>query len=93
MKRKLLRIAISVFVPGLVLFGGGLWLASNQLLINFIHSKEDNRVPYEQTQKLADEYVGPKRVWFADKGGHAATRDVDRADYEKRLVDFLNSVR
>ena len=61
--------------------------------IFFIHSKEDKVVPFQRTQELADLYTGPKTVWFADKGNHAAIWDVDPADYEKRLADFLNSVQ
>jgi alpha-beta hydrolase superfamily lysophospholipase len=61
--------------------------------IYFIHSKKDNIVPYQQTQELADSYRGPKTVWFPDKGNHAAIWEVDRADYEKRLSDFLNNVQ
>ncbi len=61
--------------------------------IYFIHSKEDNIAPYQQTQDLADLYAGPKTVWFADKGGHTAIWDADHADYEKRVADFLNRVQ
>lgn len=61
--------------------------------IFFIHSKNDKVVPYQQTQKLADQYTGPKTVWFPDMGDHAAIWDVYHADYEKRLTDFLNSIQ
>jgi alpha-beta hydrolase superfamily lysophospholipase len=60
--------------------------------IYFIHSKMDEIVSYTQTQELADLYAGPKTVWFPEKGGHAAIWDVDHADYEKRLSDFLNGI-
>jgi hypothetical protein len=58
--------------------------------IFFIHGKEDKVVPFRQTQELADRYSGPKTVWLADKGSHAAIWDADPADYEKRLAEFLN---
>jgi fermentation-respiration switch protein FrsA (DUF1100 family) len=61
--------------------------------ILFIHSKEDKVVSYQQTQDLADLYTGPKTVWFPEKGEHAAIWDAGHADYEKRVADFLNSVR
>jgi uncharacterized protein len=61
--------------------------------VYFIHSKVDEVVSYRQTQALADLYAGPKMLWFPDKGGHATIWDVDHADYEKRLVAFLNSVQ
>jgi uncharacterized protein len=60
--------------------------------IFFIHSKEDKVASYKQTQDLADLYPGPKILWFPEKGEHAAIWDVDHADYEKRVADFLNSL-
>jgi uncharacterized protein len=61
--------------------------------IFFIHSKADKIVSYKQTQELVDVYTGPKTVWFAEKGDHAAIWDVDHADYEKRVADFLTSAQ
>src|ERR1700730_1527023 len=61
--------------------------------IYFIHSKMDEIVSYTQTQELADLYAGAKTVWLPEKGSHAAIWDVDHADYETRLSDFLNGVR
>jgi fermentation-respiration switch protein FrsA (DUF1100 family) len=61
--------------------------------IYFIQSKADEVNPYRHTQELADLYAGPKKVWFPDKGNHSAIWDVDHADYEKRLADFLKTVQ
>jgi fermentation-respiration switch protein FrsA (DUF1100 family) len=61
--------------------------------IFFIHSKGDKIVSYKQTQDLVDLYSGPKTLWLADKGSHAAIWDADHAEYEKRVADFLNSVQ
>lgn len=61
--------------------------------ILFIHSKEDKVASYKQTQDLFDLYRGPKTVWFPEKGEHAAIWDADHADYEKRVADFLNSMK
>jgi pimeloyl-ACP methyl ester carboxylesterase len=61
--------------------------------ILFIHSKEDKVVAYPRTQELADMYPGPKTVWFAEKGEHAAIWDVDHSQYEKRVADFLTSMK
>jgi alpha-beta hydrolase superfamily lysophospholipase len=60
--------------------------------IVFIHSKEDEVVSYQHTQHLADLYSGPKRVWLPAKGSHAAIWDSNRAEYEKFVGEFLNSV-
>ena len=59
----------------------------------FIHSKLDQTVSYKQTLDLAALYAGPKLVWLAGVGGHAAIWDVDRAGYERRVASFLNSTR
>ncbi len=61
--------------------------------IFFIHSKADNVVSYLHTQALADLYAGPKSVWFPEEGSHGAIRDVNPATYEKRIADFLGSLR
>jgi dipeptidyl aminopeptidase/acylaminoacyl peptidase len=64
---------------------------ANKTPILFIHSKADQIVSYKQTQELVDVYPGPKTVWFAEQGEHAAIWDVDHAEYEKRVAEFLNS--
>jgi pimeloyl-ACP methyl ester carboxylesterase len=61
--------------------------------IYFIHSKQDEIVPYQQSQRLAASYTGPKTVWWPDRGGHSAIWDADRAAYEARLATFLDSLR
>ena len=45
-------------------------------------------------QKLSPQSIttSPKTVWLPDKGDHAAIWDVDHAEYEKKLADFLKSV-
>jgi uncharacterized protein len=60
--------------------------------IYFIHSKMDEIVSYTQTLELAELYAGPKTVWFPEKGSHAAIWDVGRAEYEKKLSEFLNGI-
>ncbi|TGL60932.1 alpha/beta hydrolase [Leptospira sarikeiensis] len=79
-------------------FDGSLSPASSLPLINsipifFIHSKEDQVVSYTQTKDLADLYQGPKTIWFLEKGEHGSARDIDPAEYERRLTSFLNSVK
>ena len=61
--------------------------------IYFVHSKQDEIVPYEQSRGLAERYAGPKTVWWPDRGGHSAIWDIDRVAYETRLAAFLDSVR
>jgi fermentation-respiration switch protein FrsA (DUF1100 family) len=96
MKRKLIWITIIVFVSVLVLFSGFLWFATGQLLSpSFRGVTKDlsvKVVSYKQTQDLVELYTGPKTVWFPEKGEHSAIWDVDHADYEKRVADFLYSL-
>jgi len=57
--------------------------------ILFVHSRHDEVVSYRQTEELAAAYAGPKTVWLAEKGSHAAIWDADTTGYKKRLSDFL----
>jgi fermentation-respiration switch protein FrsA (DUF1100 family) len=59
----------------------------------FVHSKQDRTVSYKQTLDLAALYNGPKVVWLAEAGDHAAIWDADPAGYEKRVASFLSSTR
>jgi fermentation-respiration switch protein FrsA (DUF1100 family) len=61
--------------------------------ILFIHSKEDKVASYKQTEDLAGLYAGPKVIWISEKGAHAAIWDEDHAEYERRVADFLNSMK
>ena len=61
--------------------------------IFFVHSKEDRIVSYKQTQELYDLYSGPKSVWIADRGEHAAIWNTDHVLYEQRLTNFLNNIK
>jgi pimeloyl-ACP methyl ester carboxylesterase len=61
--------------------------------ILFIQSKKDRIIPFESTEKLATVYRGPKKVWLAEKGDHAAIWNADPALYEQQIAIFLNSVK
>jgi uncharacterized protein len=61
--------------------------------IFFIHSKEDKTISYHQTEDLANLYQGPKTIWLADKGDHSTIWNVDHAEYEKKIADFLSSTQ
>jgi pimeloyl-ACP methyl ester carboxylesterase len=57
--------------------------------ILFIHSRQDEIVPYRQSEELAGRYRGPKTTWWPEHGGHSAIWDRDPAAYEARLTAFL----
>ncbi|MGJ4745860.1 alpha/beta hydrolase [Leptospira sp. SA-E8] len=61
--------------------------------ILFIHSKEDQVVPFQQSQDLADIYKGPKEVWFLEKGEHGSAREIDPDEYERRVTGFLDNLQ
>lgn len=60
--------------------------------ILFIHSKEDQVVPFQQSQDLANIYNGPSEVWLLEKGGHGAARETDPNEYERRVARFLDNL-
>ncbi|GBF39872.1 alpha/beta hydrolase [Leptospira johnsonii] len=61
--------------------------------ILFIHSKEDQVVPFQQSQDLANIYKGPKEVWLLEKGEHGSARDINPSEYERRVAGFLDSLK
>lgn len=66
---------------------------SKSVPILFIHSKEDQVVPFQQTLDLADLYSGPKQVWILEKGEHGSAREIDPDVYERRVEGFLDRLR
>ncbi|TGK39569.1 alpha/beta hydrolase [Leptospira andrefontaineae] len=65
----------------------------NIVPILFIHSKEDQVVPFQQTLDLADLYLGPKQVWILEKGEHGSAREINPKEYEKRVSAFLDGLK
>ena len=65
----------------------------NHIPILFIQSKKDQIIPFESTQKLAIVYHGPKTLWLADEGDHAAVWNAAPSLYERQLTIFLDSVK
>ncbi|PJZ77923.1 alpha/beta hydrolase [Leptospira neocaledonica] len=61
--------------------------------ILFIHGKEDQVVPFRQSQDLANIYNGPSEVWLLEKGEHGAARDKDPSEYERRVAGFLDKLK
>ncbi|PJZ50401.1 alpha/beta hydrolase [Leptospira saintgironsiae] len=60
--------------------------------ILFIHSKEDQVVPFQQSQDLANIYNGPSEVWLLEKGEHGAARETNSKEYERRVTRFLDNL-
>ncbi len=55
----------------------------------FIHSKKDDFILPEMTQKLFDKKRGPKKLFFAVNGTHAQSYNENKEAYEKAVDDFL----
>ncbi|TGM16097.1 alpha/beta hydrolase [Leptospira selangorensis] len=61
--------------------------------ILFIHSKEDQVVPFQQTLDLANLYLGPKQIWILERGEHGTAREINPKEYEKKVSAFLDNLR
>ncbi|TGK09367.1 alpha/beta hydrolase [Leptospira selangorensis] len=61
--------------------------------ILFIHSKEDQVVPFQQTLDLANLYLGPKQIWILERGEHGTAREINPQEYEKKVSAFLDNLR
>lgn len=59
--------------------------------IFFIHSKDDNYAPFEQTKQAADK-VQNKTCWWIDNSSHALHALKHKYEYQKRMLGFLNEV-
>lgn len=57
--------------------------------ILFIHSKPDTFIPYTHSVELYNKKVGPKRKWYPEYGGHAASFNVNPVSYRKKVKQFL----
>ncbi|NRG28605.1 alpha/beta hydrolase [Bacillus circulans] len=55
----------------------------------FIHSKKDDFILPEMTQKLFNKKRGPKKLFFAVNGTHAQSYNENKEAYEKAVDDFL----
>lgn len=54
----------------------------------FIHSKDDNYAPFEQTKALADS-VKHKTCWWIEHSSHALHALKHKHEYRKQLLSFL----
>ena len=68
-------------------------LAGSTIPVFFIHSKADTVANYKQTEDLVKLYHGPTTVWYPDKGEHALAMQAQPNEYQKRIDDFLASIR
>lgn len=55
----------------------------------FIHSKPDLFIPYTHSVDLYNKKRGPKRKWYPEYGGHAASFNVNPVTYRKKVRNFL----
>ncbi len=62
-------------------------LGSRPLFI--IQGGSDDRMPVSEGKRLIDLAVGPKELWVVDEADHIGAKDVDPAEYEKRLLAFF----
>ncbi|XQY90489.1 alpha/beta hydrolase [Metabacillus sp. HB246100] len=55
----------------------------------FIHSKEDDYIPFDMTSMLYEKKKGPKKLFLAEKGAHAMSYAKNREEYSKAIDEFL----
>jgi fermentation-respiration switch protein FrsA (DUF1100 family) len=59
----------------------------------FITSKEDTYIPPSMTQNLYDlKKEGIKKLYIAEKGGHAQAYIENPEEYKKEVTDFLKEI-
>ena len=56
----------------------------------FIHGDKDDLVPFEDSEKLFEKAKDPKELWIVKGGIHGRSYFVDRKEYSKKVIDFLN---
>jgi len=58
--------------------------------ILFIHSSKDDYIPPEMTKLLYKMKEGPKKLFIAEKGGHAYSFGENKEAYEEAIDQFLS---
>jgi alpha-beta hydrolase superfamily lysophospholipase len=62
-----------------------------------IHSRDDSKIPYENSQDLADAYhdAGGTDIWFWDttKADHVGSYEMYTQEYMDKVFNFLDSVK
>jgi dipeptidyl aminopeptidase/acylaminoacyl peptidase len=56
-----------------------------------IHGTDDIPVPPENSQRLFDHAGEPKELWWVPGAGHAQSRDVAGAEYDRRVIAFFEA--
>lgn len=63
-------------------------LKRNRVPVLFIHGSDDRFVPVEMTYENYKACAAPKRLLIVPGAGHAMSYMVDKATYEKEVIDF-----
>lgn len=58
--------------------------------IFFIHGDKDDLVPSDDSVKLFEKAKNPKELWIVKNGLHGRSYFVDRNEYLKKVIEFLN---
>ena len=56
----------------------------------FIHGDQDTLVSSEDSRCLFEKAKEPKELWIVKGGEHGRSYFVDKKEYSKRILDFLN---
>ncbi len=63
-------------------------LGSRPLFI--IQGGSDERMPVSEGQRLMDLAPGPKELWVVGEAGHIGAKEVNPAEYERRVLEFFD---
>jgi pimeloyl-ACP methyl ester carboxylesterase len=59
----------------------------------FVSGEDDPTVPPDRAREIARQHAGPGSLWLVPGAGHRDVFEKAGADYGRRVVDFLVSVR
>jgi uncharacterized protein len=67
-------------------------VAERSFPILLICGTRDHRIPCRHSERIYNAARGPKELWIVDGAGHAAALGYAPAEYERRVLTFLESV-
>lgn len=58
-----------------------------------IHGLDDEIVNARQSEEIYQLLAGPKEIWLVRGGRHESLWNIQRQDYERRVLEFLKNIR
>ncbi|MFA9397334.1 MAG: alpha/beta hydrolase [Clostridiaceae bacterium] len=67
-------------------------IKDNDIPVMFAHGDEDKLVPVEMSIEMYEAKKKNKKLYIAKGAGHARAIEVDREEYEKQVMEFVDDV-